>query len=52
MTQAAYYSATLSPSQCGQAAETTEPDKVMAELDKAKIDDMFTSNGKILPLTG
>src|SRR6185369_3969372 len=30
-----------------KAAGGTDPDKVMAELRKAKIDDMFTSNGKI-----
>ena len=47
MTQAAYYSATLTYLNAVTAAKTTEPDKVMTELRKAKIDDMFTSNGKI-----
>ena len=47
MTQAAYYSATLTYLNAVKAAKTTEPDKVMAELHKAKIDDMFTSNGTI-----
>jgi branched-chain amino acid transport system substrate-binding protein len=30
-----------------EVANSTDPDKVMAELHKVKIDDMFTSNGKI-----
>ena len=47
MTQAAYYSATLTYLNAVKAAKTTDSDKVMAELHKAKIDDMFTSNGKI-----
>jgi branched-chain amino acid transport system substrate-binding protein len=47
MNQAAYYSATLTYLNAVKAAKTTDPDKVMAELHKAKIDDMFTSNGKI-----
>ena len=47
MTQAAYYSATLTYLNAVKAAKTTNSDKVMAELHKAKIDDMFTSNGKI-----
>ena len=47
MTQAAYYSATLTYLNAVKAAKTTDADKVMAELHKAKIDDMFTSNGKI-----
>ena len=47
MTQAAYYSATLTYLNAVKAAKTTDPDKVMAELHKAKIDDMFTSDGKI-----
>ena len=45
--QAAYYSATLTYLNAVKAAGSTDPDKVMAELRKAKIDDMFTSNGKI-----
>jgi branched-chain amino acid transport system substrate-binding protein len=47
MTQAAYYSATLTYLNAVKAAKTTDADKVMAELHKAKIDDMFTSNGTI-----
>ncbi|MDA9522058.1 ABC transporter permease [Bradyrhizobium sp. CCBAU 11434] len=47
MTQAAYYSATLTYLNAVKAAKTIDADKVMAELHKAKIDDMFTSNGKI-----
>ena len=49
MNQAAYYSATLTYLNAVKAAGSTDPDKVMAELRKAKIDDMFTSNGKIRP---
>ena len=47
MHQAAYYSATLTYLNAVKAAGTTDPDKVMDELHKAKIDDMFTSNGVI-----
>ena len=47
MNQAAYYSATLTYLNAVKAAGTTEPDKVMSELRKAKIDDMFTSDGFI-----
>jgi len=47
MNQAAYYSATLTYLNAVKAANSTESDKVMAELHKAKIDDMFTANGKI-----
>jgi branched-chain amino acid transport system substrate-binding protein len=47
MTQAAYYSATLTYLNAVKAAKTTDSSKVMAELHKAKIDDMFTSNGTI-----
>ena len=32
-----------------KTAGTTDPDKVMAELHKAKIDDIFTANGVIRP---
>ena len=49
MNQAAYYSATPTYLNAVKAAGSTDPDKVMAELRKAKIDDMFTSNGKIRP---
>ena len=47
MTQAAYYSATLTYLNAVKATKTTDSDKVMAELHKMKIDDMFTSNGRI-----
>jgi branched-chain amino acid transport system substrate-binding protein len=47
MNQAAYYSATTTYLNAVKAAGTTDPDKVMAELHKVKIDDMFTDNGKI-----
>ena len=46
-TQAAYYSATLTYLNAVKAAGTTDSDKVMAELHKAKIDDMYTTGGKI-----
>src|SRR3984893_6339647 len=45
--QAAYYSATLTYLNAVKAAGTTDPDKVMAQLRKTKIDDMFTANGTI-----
>ena len=47
--QAAFYSATLTYLDAVKAAGTTDSDKVMAELHKAKIDDMFTSDGFIRP---
>ena len=47
LSQAAVYSATLAYLNAVKAAGTTDPDKVMAELHKAKIDDMFTANGVI-----
>ena len=47
MTQAGYYSATLTYLSAVKAAGTTDADKVMNELHKAKIDDMFTDNGVI-----
>ncbi|THD42860.1 MAG: ABC transporter substrate-binding protein [Bradyrhizobium sp.] len=47
MPQAAVYSATMTYLNAVKAAGTTDPDKVMAELHKAKIDDMFTANGVI-----
>lgn len=47
MTQAAYYSATLTYLNAVKAARTTNPDKVMAELHKAKINDVFTPSGTI-----
>jgi branched-chain amino acid transport system substrate-binding protein len=45
--QAAYYSATLTYLNAVKAVGSTDSDKVMAELRKTKIDDMFTSNGVI-----
>src|SRR5271155_2256337 len=47
MTQAAYYSATIIYLNADKAAGTTDADKVMDELHKVKIDDMFTDNGII-----
>ena len=45
--QAAHYSATTTYLNAVKAAGTTDPDKVMDELHKTKIDDMFTDNGII-----
>jgi branched-chain amino acid transport system substrate-binding protein len=45
--QAAYYSATMTYLNAVKAANSTDPDKVMAELRQSKIDDLFTSNGII-----
>src|SRR5271167_2452840 len=47
MTQAAYYSATTTYLNAVKAAGTTDADKVMDELHKVKVDDMFTDNGII-----
>ena len=47
MTQAAYYSATLTYLNAVKAVNSTDPEKVMEQLRKTKINDMFTSNGKI-----
>ena len=47
MTQAAYYSATITYLNAVKAAGTTDADKVMDELHKMKIDDMFTDDGTI-----
>ncbi len=47
MNQAAYYSATLTYLNAVKAAGTTDSDKVMDELHKAKINDAFTDNGAI-----
>src|SRR5271167_3106003 len=49
MTQAAYYSATTTYLNAVKAAGTTDADKVMEELHKVKVDDMFTDNGVIRP---
>ena len=47
MHQAAYYSATLTYLNAVKAAGSTDADKVMEQLHKTKIDDMFTDNGTI-----
>jgi len=47
--QAAYYSATLTYLNAVKAAGTTDADRVMEELHKAKVDDMYTSDGVIRP---
>jgi branched-chain amino acid transport system substrate-binding protein len=47
MNQAAYYSATMTYLKAVKAAGTTDPDKVMAELKKTKINDMFAKGGYI-----
>jgi branched-chain amino acid transport system substrate-binding protein len=47
MDQAGYYSATLTYLKAVKAVGTTDPDKVMAELKRAKIDDFFVKGGYI-----
>ena len=47
MNQAAYYSATMTYLNAVKAAGTTDSDKVLEQLHKAKIDDMFTEAGVI-----
>jgi branched-chain amino acid transport system substrate-binding protein len=47
MDQAGAYSATLQYLKAVKAVGTTDSDKVMAELKKAKINDLFTKNGYI-----
>jgi branched-chain amino acid transport system substrate-binding protein len=47
MNQAAYYSATLAYLNAVKAVGSTDGDKVMEQLHKAKIDDMFTDDGVI-----
>jgi len=49
MTQAAYYSATTTYLNAVKAVGSSDPDKVMAQLRKTRIDDMFTSKGIIRP---
>jgi branched-chain amino acid transport system substrate-binding protein len=49
MTQAAYYSATTTYLNAVKTVGSTDPDKVMAQLRKTRIDDMFTSKGIIRP---
>jgi branched-chain amino acid transport system substrate-binding protein len=47
MDQAGAYSATLTYLKAVKAAGSTDPDKVMAELKKARINDMFAKDGYI-----
>jgi branched-chain amino acid transport system substrate-binding protein len=47
MNQAAYYSATMQYLNAVKAVGTTDSDKVMAQLKKTKINDMFAKNGYI-----
>jgi branched-chain amino acid transport system substrate-binding protein len=47
MGQAGFYSATLTYLKAVKAVGTTDADKVMAELKRAKINDMFARNGYI-----
>src|SRR5665213_3683039 len=47
MNQAAYYSATITYLNAVKTVGSTDADKVMAQLHKVKIDDMYTSDGKI-----
>jgi branched-chain amino acid transport system substrate-binding protein len=47
--QAAFYSATLTYLNAVKAAGTTDPDKIMDEVRKTKIDDMFVQGGVIRP---
>ena len=47
MNQAAYYSATMTYLNAVKAAGTTDHDKVMAQLKKMKINDMFAKDGYI-----
>ena len=49
MNQAAYYSATINYLNAVKAVGSTDPDKVMEQLRKAPIDDMFASGGVIRP---
>jgi branched-chain amino acid transport system substrate-binding protein len=47
MTQAAYYSAVLTYLNAVKAVGSTDPDKVMAELHRTKVNDMFATNATI-----
>jgi branched-chain amino acid transport system substrate-binding protein len=49
MNQAAYYSATMNYLKAVKAVGTTDPDKVMAELKRMKINDFFAKDGYIRP---
>jgi branched-chain amino acid transport system substrate-binding protein len=47
MNQAAYYSATMQYLDAVKAVGSTDPDRIMAQLKKVKINDMFTKNGYV-----
>jgi branched-chain amino acid transport system substrate-binding protein len=47
MDQAGYYSATLTYLKAVKAVGSTDPDKIMVELKKTRISDMFTRNGYV-----
>jgi branched-chain amino acid transport system substrate-binding protein len=47
MDQAGYYSATLTYLKAVKAVGSTDSDKVMAQMKKTKINDMFTKNGYV-----
>ncbi len=47
MNQAAYYSATLHYLNAVKTVGSTDPDKVMAEMKKARINDMFVKDGYV-----
>jgi branched-chain amino acid transport system substrate-binding protein len=47
MIQAAYYSATTQYLNAVKAVGSTDPDSIMAQLKKAKINDMFAKNGYV-----
>jgi branched-chain amino acid transport system substrate-binding protein len=47
MIQAAYYSATMQYLNAVKAVGSTDPDSIMAQLKKAKINDMFAKNGYV-----
>ncbi|MHB8493687.1 MAG: ABC transporter substrate-binding protein [Casimicrobiaceae bacterium] len=49
MNQAAYYSAVMHYLQAVKAVGSTDPDKVMAEMKKTKINDFFAKGGYIRP---
>jgi branched-chain amino acid transport system substrate-binding protein len=47
--QAAYYSATLTYLNAVKAVGSTDPDKIMEQLHKTKVNDMFVKDGVIRP---
>jgi branched-chain amino acid transport system substrate-binding protein len=47
--QAAYYSATLTYLNAVKAVGTTDPDKIMEQLHKTKVNDIFVKDGVIRP---